>query len=311
VTVRHFFKTPKGLLTVVLGLIAAIAAAHEGIGRVAPCVLGAVSIAAFLDVLILRTRHPRWEFPSGAVLTGLIVAMVLSAQTPWPVVALTSALAIVSKYAVRTRAGNVFNPAALAIVATYPVFHAGESWWGALPEVLPVAQVALVAGGVFIADRVNKMPLVVAFMGTYYLLFTATAFMGDAAWVSEIFRTPDVQAALYFGLFILTDPPTSPVKYRDQVVFAVMVAVSSYAIFEWTGAVYYLLAGVLVGNVWEAWRRVHRRTRLRFPHGIPHFVREVILGASGVRSLFSHPGPDELQICVITKLSSVWPRMGK
>jgi hypothetical protein len=101
------------------------------------------------------------------------------------------------------------------------------------------------------------------------------------------------------------------VKYRDQVVFAVMVAVSSYAIFEWTGAVYYLLAGVLVGNVWEAWRRVHRRTRLRFPHGIPHFVREVIPGASGVRSLFSHPGPDELQICVITKLSSVWPRMGK
>ena len=159
----------------------------------------------------------------------------------------------------------------------------------------------------FIADRVNKMPLVVAFMGTYYLLFTATAFIGDAAWVSEIFRTPDVQAVLYFALFILTDPPTSPVKYRDQITFAIIVAVSSYAIFEWTGAVYYLLAGVLVGNVWEAWRRVHRRTGLRFPRGLPHFVREV----SGVRSLFSHPGPNELQICARTKLSSVRPRMGK
>jgi hypothetical protein len=27
------------------------------------------------------------------------------------------------------------------------------------------------------------------------------------------------------------------------------------------GAVYYLIAGVLVGNVWKAWRRVHARWR--------------------------------------------------
>jgi Na+-translocating ferredoxin:NAD+ oxidoreductase RnfD subunit len=277
VTIRHFFRTPKGLLTVVLGVIAAIAAAHEGIRTVAPGVIGAVSVAAILDVLILRTRHPRWEFPSGAVLTGLIVAMVLSAQTPWPVVALTSVVAVVSKYVVRTKAGNVFNPAALAIVATSPVFHAGQSWWGALPEVTPIAQLALVGGGVFIADRVNKMPLVVAFLGTYYLLFTVTAFTGDSAWVAEIFRTPDVQAVLYFGLFILTDPPTSPIKYRDQIVFAVIVAVSSYGIFESTGAVSYLLAGVLVGNLWESWRRVQRRA------------------GYGVRSLFSNPVRNRLQ----------------
>jgi hypothetical protein len=28
-----------------------------------------------------------------------------------------------------------------------------------------------------------------------------------------------------------------------------------FAAFELIGAAYYLLAGVLVGNVWEAWRR--------------------------------------------------------
>jgi hypothetical protein len=70
-----------------------------------------------------------------------------------------------------------------------------------------------------------------------------------------VFRTPDLQAVLFFALFILTDPPTSPVRYRDQMVFAVIVAVASCAIFEWMGAVYYLLAGVLIGNLWEAWRR--------------------------------------------------------
>src|SRR5262245_2327438 len=274
-TLRHFFKTPKGLLTVVLTALAAMAAPHEGIPVVAPKLLIAVAFAAALDVVILRTRHTRWEFPSGAVLTALIVSMVLSVQTPWYVVALTSALAVVTKYIVRTRAGNVFNPAALAIVVTFPISHAGQSWWGALPEVVPLVQVALVLAGVFIADRVNRMPLVLAFLAAYYGLFTVTAFTGDPAWVSEVFRTPDLQAALFFALFILTDPPTSPVRYPDQVIFATIVALTSYAIFEWTGAVYYLLAGVLMGNVWEAWRRVQRRAGQVFPTGVPVFVREV------------------------------------
>ena len=122
-TVRHFFKTPKGLLTIVLIVLAAIAAPHEGIGVAAPGLLSSIAVAAAIDVLILRTRHTRWEFPSGAVLTALIVSMVLSAQTPWYVVTLTSAFAVVSKYVVRTRAGNVFNPAALAIVTTFPIAH--------------------------------------------------------------------------------------------------------------------------------------------------------------------------------------------
>ena len=82
---------------------------------------------------------------------------------------------------------------------------------------MPAAQIALLVGGVFIADRVNKMPLVLAFLGVYYLLFTVTAsFVSDPAWVSEVFRAPDLQAVLFFALFILTDPPTSPVKYRTD-----------------------------------------------------------------------------------------------
>jgi len=274
-TVRHFFRTPKGLLTVVLLALLAIAAPHEGLRVVLPGVFGAIAAAALVDVVILRTRHPRWEFPSGAVLTALIVGMVLSSRTPPAVVALTSALAVLTKYIVRTRAGNVFNPAALAIVVTFPLFHAGQSWWGALPEVTPIAQIALLAGGVFIADRVNKMPLVLTFLGAYYFLFTATAFVRDPGWIAEIFRAPDLEAALFFALFILTDPPTSPVKYRDQIVFAVIVASASYAIFEWIGAVYYLLAGVLIGNVWEAWRRVQRRAGHTFPRGLAAFVREL------------------------------------
>lgn len=245
----------------VLVVVAALAASIEGIRLAAPVLASAVTAAGMLDALILRTRRGGWEFPSGAVLTGLLVAMVLSPREPWPVVACISVVAIASKYLFRTRSANIFNPAALAIVATFYVFDTGQSWWGALSEATPAGLVVLFATGIFIVDRVNKMPMVLAFLGSYYLLFTIAAFVGDPGRVAEIFRAPDLQAVLFFAFFILTDPPTSPTKYRDQIVCGMIVAAASFALFEWVGAVYYLLAGVLVGNIWEAWRRTHARKR--------------------------------------------------
>jgi Na+-translocating ferredoxin:NAD+ oxidoreductase RnfD subunit len=169
----------------------------------------------------------------------------------------------------------VFNPAALAIIANFYVFHSGQSWWGALTEVNLFAQIVLLVTGVYITDRVNKMPLILAFLGTYFLLFTVTAFVSNPQWVSEVFRPPDLEAALFFAFIILTDPPTSPAKYPDQMVCGVIVAAVSYAFFEWAGVVYYLLAGVLAGNVWEAWRRANRRTGYTFPRGMGAFLGEL------------------------------------
>src|SRR5271167_1294901 len=149
-----FFKTPKGLLTIILVVLVAMAAPHEGIRVVAPGLVSAVIAAGVVDLFILRLRKKVWEFPSGAILTAMIVAMVLRAQEPWYVTTVTSVAAVLSKYIFRSRSANLFNPAALAIVASFYVFHTGQSWWGALPEVTPIAQAALILTGVFLADRV-------------------------------------------------------------------------------------------------------------------------------------------------------------
>jgi Na+-translocating ferredoxin:NAD+ oxidoreductase RnfD subunit len=259
--VRRFFRTPKGLLLIVLVILVALAAPREGITQVAPGLASAVIVAAIMDVVALRWTRDDWEFPSGAVLTGLLVAMVLTPQEPWYVGACTSAAAIGSKYAFRTRSANIFNPAALALVVTFYVFHTGQSWWGALPELSSLALAVLFGTGAFIADRVNKIPLVLIFLGTYFALFTITAFERNAGNVAEIFRSPDLHAVLFFAFFILTDPPTSPVKYPDQVLCGVIVAIVSFVVFEWLGVAYYLLAGVLAGNIWEAWHRGYLYSR--------------------------------------------------
>ncbi len=260
---RRFFRTPKGLLTIVFAILVVIAAPIDGLGVLGPSLGAGIAAAMLVDLPVLRMRKGVWEFPSGALLTGAIVAMVLSPHEAWWVSGVTSAVAVASKYVFRTRSANIFNPAALALVGTFYVFDTGQNWWGALPDAGVVGLVVLFATGIFITDRVNKVPLVLAFLGSYFLLFTAMAFTGDAALVAEIFRSPDLQAVLYFAFFILTDPPTSPVKYPDQIVCGVIVAVVGFAVFEGVGAAYYLLAGVLVGNVWEAWRRTRLRTRPR------------------------------------------------
>ena len=271
---RKFFQTPKGLVTLILVILTAIAAPGQGF-RIAMAGMASAAFAAgVVDLLIIRIRKTVWEFPSGAVLTAMIVAMVLRAQEPWYVVTITSVTAVLCKYIFRSRSANVFNPAALAIIASFYVFHTGQSWWGALPDVFPITKAVLLAAGVYITDRVNKMPLVLTFLGAYFLLFTVTSFVANPLSVAEVFRTPDLEAALYFAFIILTDPPTSPAKYPDQIVCGVIVAVVSYLFFEWAGVVYYLLAGVLAGNVWEAWRRTNLRTGYTFPKGLGAFLRE-------------------------------------
>jgi Na+-translocating ferredoxin:NAD+ oxidoreductase RnfD subunit len=257
----HFFKTPKGLLTLLLVLLTAIAAPGEGAGVTLRNMGAAVLAAGVVDLIILRLRNGAWEYPGGAVLTAMIVAMVMRAQEPWMVPVIASVVAVLSKYVIRTRQANVFNPAALALVLMFYLVPHGQSWWGALPDVSPLwLRAVLLVGGLYLTSRVNKLPLVLAFLGAYFCLFSATAFLGDARHVAEIFRSPDIDAVLYFTFVILTDPPTSPPRYQGQWVFGIITAVAGYAVFMAFGVSWFLLGGVLVGNIWEAWQRVHRRS---------------------------------------------------
>ncbi len=284
--VMAFFRTPKGLLTILLVVLTVIAAPGEGAAVVALNMGAAVLAAGTLDLLILRVRKSRWEYPSGAVLTAMIVAMVVRAQEPWYVPTATAVVAVLGKYVLRTHQANVFNPAALALVLMFHLLPMGQSWWGALPEVSPLwLRAVLLAGGIYITSRVNKAPLVLSFLGTYFCLFTAAAFLGDPRTVAEIFRSPDIDAVLYFSFVILTDPPTSPSRYRGQWIFGIITAATSFVVFEQFGVVYFLLAGVLAGNLWEAWRRVQRQSTGTFAQKVAAFLRAITPFAGTARTV--------------------------
>lgn len=253
-TVARFLRTPKGLLILGFAFLLIPAIRNQRLDLVAPRLLGSMAAAMALDAIIIRRRRSRWHFPDGAMLTALIVAMILDPHEPWYVGAVTSMIAVVSKYALRVRKANVFNPAALALVIAYYLFGSAENWWGAVPDARFGIAVVLVVG-VIIAQRVDKTPAMFAFLIVYYALASALAFLGDPAKVAELYRSPDVNAAAFFAVFMVTDPPTSPSRTRDQVTFGAITGVVALAAYRIIGSAYYLLAGVLVANAWDAWRR--------------------------------------------------------
>ena len=64
-----------------------IAGRVEGARMVAPGVVAGAATAVILDSALRRLRGRRWASPTGALLTGLLVAMVLSPREPTAVVA--------------------------------------------------------------------------------------------------------------------------------------------------------------------------------------------------------------------------------
>jgi Na+-translocating ferredoxin:NAD+ oxidoreductase RnfD subunit len=258
VTARAFFRTPKGQLFVVFLPLLVAGVWRAGLVALPGLTVAAV-VAAAIDLPILRARERKWVFPSGAILTGLIIAMILSPHERLFVVGIATGIAVVSKYLARTPSANVFNPAALALLAVFFLFGAEESWWGALPD-LPLLALALVgAVGLYLAVHLNKLTVILAFLLTYFGGFTLASYVTDPGAVWEIYRTPDLQAVIFLALFMVTDPPTSPPKPREQAIYGVLCAAVTVLTYLWGGGAYFLLTGVLAGNIWEAWRRTRQR----------------------------------------------------
>lgn len=262
-SVRRFLHTPKGILIMLFAVTGALAVWGESSERALPGLLVAMGVAAAIDVVAAKLHRDTWIFPSGALLTGAIVAFVLSPFESLVVVGATTTLAITSKHLFRTRLANIFNPAAFALVASALLFGSVDSWWGAMPAIGPAGVAIILASGLFIADRINKLPLVLTFLGLYFGLFTLASIAGDAATIAEVYRAPVLHAVLFFAFFMADDPPTCPVKYGEQVIFAVIVAATSFVFFEQFHWIYYLPAALLVGNAFEAVRKVQRRRKRR------------------------------------------------
>ncbi len=242
------------MLWVLLGL-ASLALLGAGGRSGLYAVLAGVYFAVVADLTFQWIQHSRLVFPGSALLTGLFVALIMSPTEPWYVMASCIVLALCAKHFLRTQRWTVFNPAAFGLLVAAVLFSSEESWWGALGGLPAPFLVVLVATGAYIVGKVNKWPLLLAFLATFYSLFTVASFLDSNPIIIEAFRPPYINAALFFGAFMLTDPTTAPALYVEQVVYGVLVAALSFTLQVTLHPQYFMVAGLLIGNACFAlWR---------------------------------------------------------
>jgi Na+-translocating ferredoxin:NAD+ oxidoreductase RnfD subunit len=243
-----------------------IALPGEPTGRVAVNTLTATTAASVLDLTIERLGHRRWIIPDGAAITALLCALILSPQAAWYIPAAAATIGIASKYLVRVRWGrrsiHVLNPAATGLLATLIVFPAGQSWWGALTNRPAIWILALIVIGIAVDRHVAKLPQALAFLTTYFGLFTTVAFtsMGGgvlslSGQLADVYRPPFVNAALFFTFFMLTDPPTSPNRDDQQLRFGAIAGAVAAVAYLVIHTLMFLPAGLLAANATLAWQR--------------------------------------------------------
>ncbi len=248
-TASKWLKTPKGYVTtaMVAYLVIASIASYTIMGIVNSIIaVGAAFIVDFLYCKIMNRKSSR----DGTVITGLIISLVLSVTTPWFIVAGTAALAILSKHLLVYKKKPIFNPAAFGLLLSIFIFQTGQSWWGAFGDLPWWMITLLLIGGFMVTERVNKFPQVFTFLGTFFVLLFLMGYfqIGSAA---DALRPPFINAALFFVFFMLTDPPTSPAKYKEQVMFGFLSAVSGAIVYAIFGGLTYLFIGLFIGNLYS------------------------------------------------------------
>ncbi|KRE48905.1 RnfABCDGE type electron transport complex subunit D [Paenibacillus sp. Soil724D2] len=249
-TVNQWIKTPKGYVIVSLVAFLLIASIRSVDIRGIYNSFIAVVISSAVDTLCSRIAKRKRMMPDGAVITGLIIALILSTTSSWYIVAATSIMAILSKHLLVHKKKPIFNPAAFGLLLSILFFRTGQSWWGAFGDLPTWTVVFLLIGGFMVTNRVNKFSQVFSFLGTYFILLLIMGIIdvGDA---TDALRSPFINASLFFALFMLTDPPTSPAKNKDQVIFGILSAIMGTVIYGIFGGLMYLFIGLLIGNLYH------------------------------------------------------------
>ena len=240
-----------------------------------PQILAAVLTCAVIEVVLTFRRTRSFVWPASAMLTGTGVALILRVVgTPpddpwntyaWYVFAAVAAFSLLTKYVIRFRGDQVFNPSNVGLVVAFLVLGSSrveplDFWWGPFTAWLLAAYIVIIVGASFITWRLHLLALSAIFWVTLAIgmgILAASGHCMTANWAfapvcgSDFWRvivtSPEV---LIFVYFMITDPRIVPAGRVARIAFGVIVAVACTLLMapqtdEW-GTKVGLLAGLTV-----------------------------------------------------------------
>lgn len=210
----------------------------------------AVFACAVIEILIRKYyQKQKFKFPFSGIITGLIIGCVAPITVPFLPILVACIVAIVSKFFLKTKSGNIFNPAAIGLLAL-GLLSIGSSWWAATSIDIYGVAVSLAIVLVFAAYESRRLVLAFSFIIASILM---------SIWASPPLTAGNVAIAFIsvnylFAFLMLTEPKTSPPKAVAQAVYGVYVAVLYFLLVLllppslYLGALVIFIA-LLVGNL--------------------------------------------------------------
>jgi Na+-translocating ferredoxin:NAD+ oxidoreductase RnfD subunit len=227
-------------------LISAMAAiAGFALGQFPYPLILSIVICAAAELLITRFWLKRdLKIPFSGVITGLIIGVVAPINAPFLAVLIAGMIAILSKFFIKVRSSNLFNPAALGLIIALAIFSIGDSWW--ISTSITFLGVVLILTPILIVLAYFAKRLHLALASLLTVVVLTLIISGN---ISLTGLAVGLLSINYFFIFVmLVEPKTSPPKAGAQVVYGVGMMLFYYLLIA-LKTPYPAFAALLAGNI--------------------------------------------------------------
>jgi Na+-translocating ferredoxin:NAD+ oxidoreductase RnfD subunit len=174
-----------------------------------PHLLLAPALASISDFSINYIKYKRKEFPEHGLITGLIIALVLSPVSLFASIIIPP-VAIVLKHVIHYKGRNIFNPAALGMFVSGIALGVHAAWWSIGLLAIPF--------GLVVAYKIRRIynPLSFVVLSIVYDFVVSGGFSLNTS-------------MFFFAFVMLLEPVTSPFTKKGQIIFGASAALLSFA----------------------------------------------------------------------------------
>jgi hypothetical protein len=182
------------------------------------------------------------------VITSLIIFLTLNygfetKHLIYPLVITT--VAIFAKFFIQSKGSSIINPAVFALLIG-KIFLDGSfiSWWGTNYKLgAPIALIFVAIWTIFFLRKWRKVPVLITFLAAHALILLVTGQF-------EFAKFTFTDGTIYFlAAIMLIDPKTSPMMKKDQIIFAIIAALSLNILKEFSISGFELWA-IAVANLY-------------------------------------------------------------
>jgi len=215
----------------------------------------AIATAMAFELTLSKLVYKKWPNLASAYITGISVGILCRTPAYWPF-ALTSAIAITSKYVIRWRGRHLWNPSNFAICTMLLIapefFSTLMTQWG--NAVYPMLVIWVL--GAIISYRVKRFHITATYVLSFLALSLVRTMITGHPFFSEVAPITGPPYQLYI-FFMITDPRTTVSTRRGQILVAFLVAVAemSFRLAHNVDAPYYALTVVgpiaLAIDIWR------------------------------------------------------------